>query len=125
MRLLTIILLTIAAVRITELDIAIAQVDAWANMIQDRSHSGLYSAVESTFSGNEPCDKCLSLQDERKERESSSTFDAKLDKLKLPLPPAEELAAFLPPTIFESIPFDRTLETLHVFCLDTPPPELG
>lgn len=127
MRQLSTILICLALVRITGLDLAIAQMDAWVSMVSDRSTQGIEHALESIFSGKAPCEKCLSIKKEKQEREENSAETLhSLDKLKLPYLTARALPAprysaqkkttFLPPIQFPSI-FHMEVES--------PPPEVG
>jgi len=74
-----------ALVRITGLDLAVMQVEAWAGMIYERSEQGLVQAVYSTLSGEAPCEKCQQVREQRKEQNENTFCFSSLDKLKLPL----------------------------------------
>lgn len=73
-----------ALVRISGLDLAIMQVEAWAEMIHQRSEQGVAQAVYSTLSGDSPCEKCLHVKEQRKEQERNKSTFTSLNKLKLP-----------------------------------------
>ncbi len=74
-----------ALVRIAGLDLAVMQVEAWAEMIYERSEQGFVHAVYSTLSGEAPCEKCQQVREQRKEQNENKFCFSSLDKLKLPL----------------------------------------
>lgn len=127
MRLLHIILCALALFRITGADLAVMQTHAWVTMIYERADQGIETAIASTFSGDAPCAKCLSLKEEKKERRESPELSAhSIDKLKLPLPPCLSIiplryshlsfSSFLPPPSLTSLYFQEVL---------SPPPQIG
>lgn len=87
LKVIPVILVTIALIRISGLDLALAQIEAWTSMVYNRMDQGLITAVESTLSGRAPCQKCLALKSKSEERQTNP-FDVliSLDKLKLPVP---------------------------------------
>ncbi len=93
MRSLGYILVTVALVQLSGLDLVVAQLGAWGEMIHDRKGSGIVEAVTSTISGAAPCEKCLSIAKEKQKRnQDPRPVRESLDKLKLPLPKREQLA---------------------------------
>lgn len=84
MRYLSIILVCFALARIAGLDLAVMQMQAWAEMIYDRSEQGISQAVLSTFSGASPCEKCNQLEEQRKQQKKNEFCMNSLDKLKFP-----------------------------------------
>ena len=90
MRGISIILVCFALARVAGLDLAVMQMQAWAEMIYKRSDQGIAQAVYSTFSGDSPCEKCTQLKEQRDERRGNEFTLSSLDKLKLPLAPDRE-----------------------------------
>ena len=79
-------LIALGMLHITGLDLAIAQIDAWNSMLQERYQEGLVHAVSSTFSGTQPCQKCAALKKERSKRKSPLIYSLSLEKFKHALP---------------------------------------
>ncbi len=125
MRLLSLTLCLIALVRITGLDLVLAQVDAWGSMMQRTSKISFVEALTETLSGERPCEKCLAIEEERQERkESASEKLWKLDKLQLA--PPSNLANL---TFFsqESRPVLGRIDRLSSQCyaqVEPPPPRI-
>ncbi len=124
MRPLSFIFICIALVRISGLDLALAQMNAWAHMIYDRSESGLSVAISSTFSGEAPCEKCLELQKEKEKRNAPDIINiSSLDKLKLTPPHATHPALLLEDAVLShNFPPAAVLATMFEDHLDPPPP---
>ncbi len=61
-------------------DLAVMQIDAWASMIYERSSQGFTQAVASTFSGTAPCDKCLQIQEERKQQDENPPLGTQMQE---------------------------------------------
>lgn len=125
MRLLFLPLLLLALLRISGGDLLLVQGYAWAEMLIERAgQDGLEQAMESTFSGDAPCEKCLCISQEKKEREDAPEESLiSLDKLKLSLTQREHLISpwhtGLPPTSF---PPSHSLQDLHTPETLSPPP---
>gem|GEM_PF-3602724 len=117
----------LAWVQISELDLFISQLGAWAEMINDRQEQGLQEAVRSTFSGETPCEKCMAIAQEKEERQKeTSTTKETFNKIKFSLPKQPEhvrlKSKILPlpkPCFFFIMVKDVTID------LELPPPQLG
>jgi len=125
MRYLGFIAVFLAWAQISGLDLFVAQMCAWAEMIQDRQEQGIEVAVRSTFSGEEPCERCLAIAQERQERDQEENpAEESFKKVELPLPRSREAVALTekilpaPNTVMAFIPWcERSSE------LELPPPE--
>jgi len=80
------ILILLGMLHITGLDLAIAQVYAWSTMMHERYDKGVLDAMSSTFSGSNPCEKCIALKKEREKRKTTKTISSEYEKFKHSLP---------------------------------------
>ena len=63
----------LAALAVTDSHLMFVQGWAWGTMLQDRTpERGVSEALESTFSGEEPCPMCCAVQDERHEEQEEA-----------------------------------------------------
>jgi len=72
------ILCLVAAFSLLEGQTLVYQTYAWATMLQDRiPQRGLTEAIDSTFSGAEPCQHCqqITKQQSKKKREQAPTLE--------------------------------------------------
>jgi len=128
MRLVSVMMLCLALLRITGLDLAVMQSYAWATMIYDRAEQGMTSAISSTFSGDSPCQHCLSVANEAEERKEEPAQRAlSLEQLKLTTPshncaPPFTLESLTQLSNFPPCPHFSALFDLGV---ESPPPQLG
>ena len=61
--------------------LALAQVVAWARMVQDYSREhGLVQGVENTFDGEHPCEMCLRIAKAREAEDKQGAEPIKRDK---------------------------------------------
>lgn len=95
------------------------QTIAWTTMLVERIPiQGLYSAVDSTFSGEHPCKKCTSLQDAQKEKEERDQHIAWAGE-------KYNLFAFLPNVVYRiHIAPDRLKRYTHCHFTVLPPPSI-
>ena len=128
MRLVSVIMLCLALLRITGLDLAMMQSYAWATMIYDRAEQGMTSAISSTFSGDSPCQHCLSVANEADERQEEPAQRAlSLDQLKLTAPSHNSSRPFTLESVTQLSNFPPCLQLSALFDLgvESPPPQLG
>lgn len=81
------ILCLISLFSLSGLDLSLLQAFAWSTMLADRApERGLVEALESTFSGDEPCEMCEALAEPEPTQEPSA-------------PPVEERVKLLSPVL--------------------------
>jgi len=125
MRLFTLILCCITLARITGLDMAVAQLEAWGTMISERSEAGLTTAIQSTLSGETPCPKCLNLKKE-KDKRNTETNDLQHASKKLKLPSTSISGDFFVlalPKMGYRFPSSHNIPLGIPLELDPPPPK--
>lgn len=119
------LLCILALFALSGLDRAAVQSFAWSSMMADRApERGFVEALDSTFSGDEPCQICEALTEAEKQEPIAPAAE-KLPKLYSPasskagpavIPPGSRWVGFSKMTHFSS---SLILE------ISTPPPQLG
>lgn len=122
-------LCTLSLVALSGLDRVAVQTYAWATMLHDRAPEiGFTEALDSTFSGEEPCEICNAIAEVTQEEQHKAPSDRSAEDLpKLYSPSAQRSAALLhqegmSKRIAEFTEIHHDLCTLEI---TTPPPEFG
>ncbi|MGB0991875.1 MAG: hypothetical protein ACPG32_05340 [Akkermansiaceae bacterium] len=114
----------VAAITIFDGHLAVVQSWAWASMLWDRSpEMGLSEAVDSTFSGEQPCPLCCAVQEERQgqqERDSQAPTTESRHVLKH-LVPVTDCSCRLPTPISKFSPIEVVLILPQTSRADRPP----
>lgn len=112
----------VAALAVTDAHLILVQGWAWSNMLQDRApERGVAEALESTFSGAEPCPMCCAVQEERHEEQEEAPVPESDPTMKwIPTSASEEMALYPPAT-----PYCKQMWTSGwMLCLRTDSPEI-
>lgn len=118
----------LALFALSGLDRAAVQTYAWATMLHDRAPEiGLTEAIDSTFSGDMPCEICTALTKTQSEQQKAPNERPAEELPKLYSPPAPHSAALLKNRSQKSSLRHRDVshEDLCSLEIPTPPPEFG
>lgn len=75
----------IAVLTVSEAHLVLMQSWAWGTMLQDRApERGVVEAIESTFSGDEPCPMCCAVQEEKQEQREEPALPERNTLIKCP-----------------------------------------
>jgi len=89
------LLCLIAIIGILDVHTYLYQGWAWATMLYDRiPDQGIEHAINTTFSGEAPCEKCLAIQRLKQEKERKPTPLNSDKELKLKITPLPRVAKF-------------------------------
>ena len=81
----------LAALAVVDAHMMLVQGWAWGTMLQDRApERGMSGALDSTFSGAEPCPMCCAVQEERHEEQEEA-----------PVPEANPTVKWIPAVVAE------------------------
>lgn len=110
---------------------ALCQGYAWATMLYERvPEQGIDQAIDSTFSGEAPCPKCLALKkakEEREERENENIPVREFSTTAKFIPNTLEILRLTPPPYTRknhSVIVSQAPPSIYLL-LDTPPPDFS
>lgn len=119
----------LALVALSGLDRVAVQTYAWATMLQDRAPvMGVSQAIDSTFSGDDPCEICSSLAELTQEEQQDFPAERSAEELpKIYSPPAQRTSLLftqngLNQKLADLTKIHRDLCDLEI---PTPPPEFS
>ncbi|MGJ8694847.1 MAG: hypothetical protein ACSHYF_00885 [Verrucomicrobiaceae bacterium] len=119
----------LAIVVLSGLDQAAVQTYAWASMLNDRApNMGLTEALNSTFSGDQPCEVCCALAELTEKEQENAPAERQADQLpKLYSPNANSSSFSLSqPQCLSYLRLKPWLAPLpFIFVVPTPPPEIA
>ena len=94
-------------------------------MLHDRApERGIVEAVDSTFSGDEPCPMCQAVQEEKQQQREEAPIPETESSFKLIPVKSGEVVLLIPVSVFvKRVSVNKGLHVKLVVAPETPPPD--